>query len=171
MKEIKIEDIKLNPFTKISDEWMILAAGTKENGYNAMTCSWGHMGAIWQSGGGLPSVVVYVRPSRYTKEFVDREEFFTVSFFDKKYKKDMAYIGTHSGRDEDKIAKVGFTPVFTDESTYFEEADMVFICRKLYQAPIKEEGFVRQETVDECYPKRDFHEMYIGEIVKALVKE
>ena len=170
MREIKAEELNINPFTKISNDWMVLSAGTKENGYNAMLCSWGHMGAIWQNGGGLPSVVIYIRPSRYTKEFVDREDFFTLSFFDEKYKKGMTYLGTHSGRNEDKIANAGFTPEFTDGTTYLKEANMVFVCRKLYSATLKEEDFHSKKILDECYPDKDFHDMYIAEITKILAE-
>ena len=168
MKFEKIDVTKenINPFQRIGQDWMLISA-KKENKVNTMTASWGTMGVFW----GKNVVTVGIRPQRFTKEFVDAGDFFTLTFFDGERKEEMGYLGKVSGRDEDKIAKVGFTPVFTGESTYFEEADMVFICRKLYQAPIKEEGFVSQKTVDECYPKRDFHEMYIGEIVKALVKE
>ena len=87
---------------------------------------------------GLPTAVVYLRPQRYTKEFIDREEMFTLSVFDRAYKKALAYLGTHSGRDGDKISPTGLTPIFDENTTYFAEAEMVLICRKLYHAPLLE---------------------------------
>lgn len=69
----------MNPMTLISDEWMLITAGTQERGYNTMTACWGHMGAIWGHGEGLPTTIIYIRPQRYTKEFIDREEFYTLS--------------------------------------------------------------------------------------------
>lgn len=170
MKEINVHDLSINPMTMFAREWMLLTAGTKETGYNTMTCSWGHLGSIWGHGGGLPTAAVYVRPQRYTKEFMDREEYYTISFFPG-YKKELAYLGSHSGRDGDKIAETGLTPVFEDSCTYFAEASLVLVCRKLYQAPLKEEYFLDKEVMEEQYPKRDFHDLYIGEIVKVLAGE
>lgn len=170
MKEISYTELSMNPMTLIGKEWMLMTAGTKERGYNTMTCSWGHLGAIWGHGGGYPTSVCYVRPQRYTKEFVDREELYTLCFFDDR-KKELAYLGTHSGRDEDKVAAVGLTPAFGDGYTYFEEARLVLVCRKLYRAPLKEEGFFHSEVVEDNYPNRDFHDLYIGKIEKVLVAE
>jgi flavin reductase (DIM6/NTAB) family NADH-FMN oxidoreductase RutF len=170
MKEISYTELNINPMTLIGGEWMLLTAGTREHGYNTMTCSWGHLGAIWGHGGGYPTSVCYVRPQRYTKEFVDREELYTLCFFNER-KKELAYLGTHSGRDEDKVAKVGFTPAFGEGYTYFEEAKLVLVCRKLYRAPLKEEGFFHPEVVEDNYPNRDFHDLYIGKIEKVLVAD
>ena len=118
----------------------------------------------------MGTAICYVRPQRYTKEFVDREELYTLCFFDG-YKKELAYLGSHSGRDEDKVAKTGLTPVFGQGFTYFAEAKLVLVCRKLYRAPLKEEGFFFRETVEKNYPDRDFHDLYIGQIVKVLVAD
>lgn len=171
MREVSYSDLKFNPMTMIAKEWMLVTAGTEERGYNTMTASWGHLGSIWGHGGGTPTAVVYIRPQRYTKQFVDREELFTLTVFPPEYKQALGYLGARSGRDEDKVAKVGLTPVFGDGYTYFAEAKLVLVCRKLYRAPLVEEGFVHKETVEENYPARDFHEMYVGEIVKVLVGE
>ena len=170
MKEISVKELNLNPMTLISDGWLLITAGTKENSYNTMTACWGHMGAIWGAGRGLPTTSVYVRPQRYTKEFMDRENLYTLSFFHG-YKKEMAYLGTHSGRDGDKIAKTGLTPAFGDGFTYFAEANLVLVCRKLYRASLVEEGFIDRQVMEENYPDRDFHDLYIGEIIKVLIKE
>lgn len=171
MKKISVSELRLDPLTAIPKEWMLLTAGCEERGYNTMTASWGHLGAIWGHGGGLPSSVVYIRPQRYTKEFVDREELYTLSFFPEEFKKALGYLGSHSGRDEDKVAKAGLTPVFGDGYTYFAEAKLVLVCRKLYRAPLVAEGFVDRSIIDECYRAGDFHDMYIGQIVEVLVDE
>lgn len=171
MKEIQVKDLQLNPMTMISDGWLLITAGNEEAGFNTMTASWGHMGAILGTNKGLPTATVYIRPSRYTKEFVDREEYFTLSFFGNEYKRQLAYLGTHSGRDEDKVAKVGLEPTFEDNTTYFKDANLVLICRKIYRAPLVEDGFLDRSLITENYPERDFHTMYIGEIKKVLVKE
>ncbi len=171
MKEISYKELSINPMTLIGDQWMLITAGTEARGYNTMTASWGHLGAIWGHGGGLPTSVVYVRPQRYTKEFVDREEYYSLCFFPENYRKQLGYLGSHSGRDEDKVAAAGLTAVSDDRTTWFKEASLVLVCRKLYQAPLLEEGFLDHSIVDDNYPRRDFHDMYIGEIVKVMVAD
>lgn len=171
MKEIPIQDLNLNPIPEIAAGWMLLTAGSKETGCNTMTCSWGHTGSIWGHGGGMATAICYVRPQRYTKEFMDREMLYTLSFFPDGYKKQLGYLGSHSGRDGDKIAAAGLTPVFAEGYTYFREAKLVLVCRKLYQAPMKEEHFIDKSIVTEHYPDKDFHDLYIGEIIKVLVSE
>lgn len=170
MKEIPVQQLNMNPMTLIAKEWMLVTAGDETRGYNTMTASWGHLGSLWGHGGGLPTSVIYVRPQRYTKEFVDREELYTLCFFAPEYKEKLAYLGSHSGRDGDKVAAAGLTPVFGDGYTYFAEANLVLVCRKLYQAPIKEEYFLDKEVMNKAYPGKDFHDMYIGEIVKVLAE-
>ena len=174
MKEIAVQELKLNPMTLIGQEWMLITAGNEENGYNTMTAAWGHLGSIWHMPGQkdpMATAVAYVRPQRYTKEFVDREDLFTLTFFDESWKKQLGYLGTVSGRDEDKIKKAGLTPVFEDGTVWFEEAKLVLVCRKLYQQELRPEGFTDQEVLEKNYPRRDMHTMYIGEIQKVLVKE
>lgn len=168
MREITPQELKINPITAISEEWMLITAGD-EKGCNTMTASWGHIGSVWGRGSfGMGTAVCYVRPQRYTKEFIDREEYYTLCFFPEGYKDKLAYLGAHSGRDEDKIAKMGLTPVYEKGCTYFAEASLVLICRKLYRAPIVEEGFIDKSVIEDHYKAKDFHDMYIGEIVKIL---
>lgn len=171
MKEIRVQELQLNPMTLIAKRWMLITAGTEARGYNTMTASWGHLGSIWGHGGGLPTSVIYVRPQRYTKQFVDREELYTLCFFPEEYHQALALLGTRSGRDGDKVAAAGLTPVFEDGYTYFAEAELVLVCRKLYRAPILEEGFLDREVLEDCYPQRDFHDMYVGEIRRVLVRD
>ncbi len=171
MKEISVKELLLNPMTMIGEEWMLITAGTPERGYNTMTASWGHLGSIWGHGGNSATSVVYVRPQRYTKEFVDREEYYSLCVFPAEYHKHLAYLGTHSGRDEDKVGKMGLTPVSDGNTTWFAEAKLVLICRKLYRAPIVEEGFLDREVLEANYPSRDFHDLYVGRIEKVLVSE
>lgn len=174
MKEVNIKEIKFNPFSLIGDKWMLLTSGNKETGFNSMTIAWGQFGSIWSRPnrtGHLPTVVVYVRPQRYTREFIDRNDIFTVSSFDDKYKKDLAYLGSHSGRDEDKIKKVCFTPIFVDNTTLYKEASLTFVCKKIYQQTLKEECFKEEELISRNYPLKDFHDMYIGEVLKTYISD
>ena len=166
MKEISVSDLNLNPYLKIAKDWMLITTGDADS-YNTMTASWGHLGSLWNK----PTAICYVRPQRYTKEFIDREDAYTLCFFPQEYHKALGYLGSHSGRDGDKVADAGLTPVFGDGFTYFKEAELVLVCRTLYQAPLKEECFRDNTVMDAMYPDRDFHDLYIGAIEKVLVKE
>ena len=166
-KEINPRDLFLNPITTLSEEWPLITAGTKESGFNTMTISWGHIGSIW----GRPTFIAYVRPQRYTLEFMNSNDVFTVSVLPSNYKEALTYLGKVSGRNEDKVSKAGVTPVFDKDTTYFEEAKLVFICCKLYQAPILEEGFVDKDLMQQIYPQKDYHTMFVGEILSILVRE
>ena len=171
MKEIPVSELMLNPMTTIAKEWMLVTAGNEARGYNTMTASWGHLGSIWGHGGGLPTAMIYLRPQRYTKEFVDREELFTLSVFPEEYKKDLGHLGRVSGRDGDKVAQTQLTPVFDGDTTYFAQAKLVLVCKKLYRGTLTEEGFIDKSILDEHYPNRDLHDFYIGQILKVLVQE
>ncbi len=167
MKEISISELTLNPMTLIGNEWMLITAGTPERGYNTMTASWGHLGSLW----GHDTSVVYVRPQRHTKQFIDREDCYSLCFFDREHHDKLGYLGTHSGRDGDKVAAVGLTPESDENTTWFKEASLVLICRKLYRAPLAEEAFLDKSVVEKHYPRRDFHDLYVGEILKVLVAD
>lgn len=164
-QERKIEDINLNPFTKIGDEWMLITAGTGEK-INTMTASWGGLGVFW----GKNAATAYIRPQRYTKEFVDSNDLFTLSFFPPEYKKALNLCGSVSGRDADKIAQSGLTPYFVDGTASFEEASMILVCKKLYHSDMIPENFDAKEMDAKWYPNKDYHTIYISEILKVLVK-
>lgn len=173
-KELPIDQLQLNPFIAFGKDWMALAAGNEADGCNAMTIAWGHFGSLWERGSHrncLPTAICYVRPSRYTKEFLDKEERFTLCTFAPVQKKALGVLGSCSGRDGDKIAAAGLTPVFTDGTVAFAEAKMVYVCRKLYHAPLLKSGFVDKGLIDFNYPQRDFHEMYVGEIIKVFIND
>ena len=165
-REITPEELDFNPFQKIGKQWMLIAAGD-EKGFNMMTASWGGAGVMW----GKPAATVYIRPQRYTKEFVDREETFTMSFFKEEYRNSLKICGSTSGRDCDKIKEAGLTPYFTDAAVGFEEAEIILVCRKMYTDMIKSEFFIDKESEEKWYPQKDYHMMYIAEIEKVLVKE
>ena len=170
MKEISYKELSLNPMTMIDSGWWLITAGNETDGCNTMTASWGHLGSVWGHDKDSATAVVYIRPQRYTKQFVDREDYFTLSVMGDKYKKQLAYLGERSGKDEDKLANVGMKPWFVDGTAAIEDAEIVFVCKKLYCAPITEDCFVEKELVDKIYPDRDFHYMYVGRIEKVYIK-
>ena len=171
-KEVKAEELQVNPFTKIGKEWMLITAGTEEK-YNTITASWGGVGVIW----GKDVVTAYIRPQRYTKEFVDGSDRFTISFLPEDKREALNICGSVSGRDvENKWEKAGLHPYFVnektlEETTAVEEAEMIFVCRKLYAQEMYPECFVDTECDTKWYPQNDYHTMYIGEIEKVLVRE
>lgn len=167
LKEIDIKKLEKNPFTMIGDEWMLVTA-EKEGTVNTMTASWGGVGIMW----GTTVATVYLRPQRYTKEFVDAGEYFTLSFFGGEQKKAMGHLGGVSGREEpDKIEKAGLHIAQIDGQPAFSEASLVLVCKKLYVQEMKQECFVGTEEIEKWYPNKDFHFMYMAEIVKAYAAE
>lgn len=162
-KEIKPEMMKKNPFEAIGKDWMLITAGNQDKA-NTMTASWGGLGVMY----GKNVALVVIRPQRYTKEFVDREETFSLSFLDKSYRSIMNYLGTVSGRNEDKIAKSGLTLAFSDNTPYFGEANMVLICRKLFRQSMDENSLLKEGLDKTWYPNKDYHTLYIGEILKIM---
>ena len=165
-REIKAEELQFNPFTKIGKEWMLVTAGDEKK-HNTMTASWGAMGVMW----GRNVVSVYLRPQRYTKEFVDAGELFTVSFYSEEHRDALNICGTKSGRDCDKEKEAGLTPYYTDGTTAFKEADMIFVCRKMYAQPMGPKYFTEDWIDGKWYPDKDYHVMYMASIEKVLVKE
>ncbi len=164
MKKIDISSVSQNVFSAIGRQWMLLTAGDRE-GLNTMTVSWGGMGVLW----GKNVVTVYVRPQRYTYEFMERGDYFTVAFFGEDRHQDLALCGSKSGRDVDKVKECGFTPAFAaGDAPYFAEAKLVFVCRKLYFDDIEPAHFLTGDIDAQNYPAKDYHRMYIGEIVEVL---
>lgn len=165
-KEIAPEAMNESVFKVIGTDWLLVtgAAGGKAN---AMTASWGGMGIMW----GKPVAFLVIRPQRYTKEFIDKAEGLTISVFAGERRKMMGYFGSVSGRDEDKIARAGLTCLEDEGRVYFEEARMVFICKKLYAQEMQEACFIDNDSREKWYPDKDYHTMYIAEVEKLLVKE
>ena len=163
MREAALSEFKENVFQLISKDWILITAGTPER-YNAMTASWGGLGHIWSR----DVAYVFVRPTRYTYQFMEQYDRFTLSFFDKEYKKALSFCGTKSGREVDKFAATGLTPSRT-APVYPEQARLVLFCRKIYVSDITPAGMI-DKTLDDFY-QNDYHRMYIGEIERCLVKE
>lgn len=163
-KEIKAEEGKDNPFQLIGKEWMLVAAGNVEK-CNAMTASWGGVGIMW----GKPVAYVVIRPQRYTKEFMDQGERFSLSFLPEEYRKALNYMGTVSGRDADKIKESGLHTELLHETPAFTESRMVMICKKMFVQDMKKESFLQEDILTKWYPQEDYHTLYIAEIEKIYV--
>lgn len=163
-QEINVKELSMKPFEMIGDQWMLITA-KKDGKVNTMTASWGAMGIMW----GKNVVTVYIRPQRYTREFVEASDSFTLSFFGGEQKKALGHLGAVSGRTEpDKIERAGLHPTDVEGAPSFEEATLTLVCRKLYVQEMKPECFLGKEEIDRWYPENDFHYMYMAEIVKAF---
>ena len=165
-EQIDPKSLDQNVFSLIGDQWMLLTAGTGEK-CNTMTASWGGLGVLW----GKPVATVYIRPQRYTLEFVEREEKFTLAFFGEEYRKALALCGSKSGRDIDKVKECGFTVEMADGAPYFAQADLVLVCRKAYWQDMDPTHFLDGEIDGKWYPEKDYHRIFIGEIETVLKKK
>lgn len=165
-KKLKPEEMPDNPFKLIGSDWMLIAAGPPE-AHNMMTASWGGLGVLWNKN----VCFCVIRPHRYTYEFVEKAEGFTLSFLGEEYREALQLCGTKSGREIDKTEATGLTPTAGSlpGTTYFAEARMVLECRKIYFQDIDPEHFL-DPSIQGNYPQRDYHRMYVGEIVNCLVK-
>jgi flavin reductase (DIM6/NTAB) family NADH-FMN oxidoreductase RutF len=162
--QIKPTYITDNVFKLLDKDWMLVTAGNLED-YNTMTASWGHLGILWN----LPVAIAYIRPQRYTYEFANRYPEYTLSFFTERYRTALQFCGTRSGRDHDKAAETGLTPVQTERgNVIFQEARLVLECRKIYEDDLKKKNFLLPEIATKNYPRNDFHRFYMGEVVNVL---
>lgn len=165
MNKIDIKDLQSNVVSMFDDKWCLITAGNKDS-YNTMTASWGAMGELWNK----DVCFIFIRPQRYTLEFTEREEYFTLSFFGEEYKKALAFCGRNSGRDCDKAKETGLTPIEIDSSMSFEESETVIVCKKLFYQDIDPKGFTEKELDTANYPQKDYHRMYVGEVIACYQK-
>lgn len=162
-KEIKTENLKGNPFQLIGKDWMLVTAGNSDK-VNTMTASWGGLGVMF----GKDVAFIVIRPQRYTREFIDHEDTFSLSFLDKSYRKELNYLGSVSGRDENKIEKSGLTVEFLNDTPYFNESTNVLICKKLLRQPFDSNSLLIEGMNQTFFPNKDYHILYIAEITKVL---
>ena len=164
--QIDIKDLKDNVVSLIGDQWMLVTAGDRAK-CGTMTASWGGIGVLW----GKPSATIYIRPQRYTKQFIDRGEFFTLAFFGEEHRDKLKFCGSKTGWEVDKVTACGFTVMGSETGApYFDEARLVLVCRKRY-SQVMDESVIPAEVKKTFYPDQDYHTIYIGEIVEVLVKE
>lgn len=164
-KEINLKQLSLEPFSLIGDAWMLITSGDMQD-YNMMTASWGGLGVLWNK----LVAICFIRPQRYTFEFVERNDYFSLSFYNEKYRDALTLCGTKSGRDVNKTVAINFTPAFNEPAPYFEEADLVFVCQKIHSQFLDPGCFI-DKSVEKNYNNGDYHKMYGGKIIKGLKKE
>lgn len=162
--KIRPKEINENIFKLIGDDWMLITAGNKKEA-NTMTASFGGFGIFC-----FKDVAhIYVRPERHTFGFLEKNETFSLSFFDPTFKDKLAYCGKVSGKDENKIAKCGFSTLYDENETpYFKEAKITVICKKMYSQDIEKNCFNNIEAYNKTYSSGGIHRMYIGEIIEVI---
>lgn len=169
MKPIAIKDLSENFIETISKEWMLVTAGTPDS-FNTMTANWGGVGYLWNK----PVVFVFVRPERYTFEFTEKCDSFTLSFLGKENKDIHKICGFKSGREVDKVKETGLKPIITEKGNVtFEQSRLTLECRKLYTSVLKEESFIDTAPFKQWYGgiHGNLHHVYVAEITDVWMKE
>lgn len=169
--KIEASDLPDNVIQLIGKEWMLVTAGNKGS-YNTMTASWGGVGYIWER----PSTFIFIRDTRYTYQFLQQEESFTLSFFDEKYRNALRICGTRSGRDTNKIEEAGLTPLETPSGLMsFGEARMIIECKKMFVQELDYANLTepyKTKVMEESYKNESSkHQMFISEIINIWVKK
>ncbi len=169
---IPVTDLKDNVIDLVGNQWMLVTAGNARS-YNTMTASWGTMGVVW----GKPAAMIMIRESRYTYEFLEREQAFTLSFFSESYRPALRVCGTRSGRTSDKVKDAGLTPVQTPSGMMsFGEARMIIECKTMFQQRMDTEHFTpayKDEIEKEYYATSDAsrHQLFVSEIIRVWIKK
>ncbi|HHU82936.1 MAG TPA: flavin reductase family protein [Firmicutes bacterium] len=162
---IEPQRLTANVFKLIGEDWLLITAGTPEE-FNMMTAGWGGFGILW----GKPVCFCFIRPQRYTYGLMEKNSVFTLTAFAEKYRDILNFCGTKSGREVNKTAETGLTPVTGKAGgVYFQEADLVMECKKIYYQDL-EPGHFLDPSIHNSYGSNDHHRMYIGEILNCLVK-
>ena len=158
------EELEGNPFQMIGKQWMLITAGN-ETDANTMTASWGGLGILWNK----PVSFAFIRPTRHTYGFTEREDTYSLCFFGEEYRDALRLCGTVSGRERDKIAEAGLTLRHDGAAPYFDEAQTVLICRKLHYQDIDPAGFL--DPAIHGHYNNDYHRVYVGEILQVLTRK
>jgi len=162
-KPSQVKSLSDNVFALLDDDWMLITAGSTKK-WNTMTASWGGFGILWNK----PVAFIFVRPTRHTYRFTETATRFTLSFFERRWKKALLLCGSKSGRDTDKAKATGLTSFSPGPGLVsFRQARMILACRKLYHSDLDPRRFL-DPRIERNYPKKDYHRMYVGEIVRCL---
>ncbi|MHB8063874.1 MAG: flavin reductase [Ruminiclostridium sp.] len=163
--ELSREEFRENVLTRIGDDWMLVTAGNETEGCNTLTACWGGVGNLWHK----DAAFIFIRPTRYTYEFIERNDMFSLTFFPKKFRKELALLGAKSGRDGDKIAEANLTVQYLDGVPTYEQGNLVMLCKKMYYLDFVPER-IPEDVIKRFYPDGDFHRFYAGEIIKIYHK-
>ena len=164
-QKITSDIVEINPFEKIGKNWMLITAGNKEK-VNTMTASWGALGQMW----GKDAAFIVVRQSRYTKEFIDREGKFSLSFLNEKHRHLMKFLGAVSGRNENKIKEASLEIGYYEGVPIIDLAEFILICRVMSSTLLKPEDFIDKGIDETWYKDKDYHTLYIAEVTDMIAR-
>jgi len=163
-KNVEFKDFEFPKFDEIKKGFLITAGSL--NKFNTMTAGWGNFGVFWSK----PSLIVYVRDTRYSYEFFNENEYFTASFLPKTMEKALSLCGTLHGNEVDKVALSHLTPFSVEKSVAFEQSEKIIVCKKVLHADVKPENMDDASFDNKIYPLKDYHRIFFGEIVKIISK-
>ena len=152
--------MNINPFAKFNKQWALVTAGNKDH-FNSMTISWGSMGTIW----GKDIITIYIRPERYTFEFLEKYDNFTISFYEEKYRNCLNIMGNLSGRDVDKVKEADLTPIEIENAITYKQASQTYLCKKLYLQQLDKNKL--PADLQKYYEDKQVHYIILGEVIKV----
>lgn len=164
-QKISTDLVNNNIFQMIGKDWMLITAGNGDK-VNTMTASWGGFGVMW----GKNAAYIVVRESRYTKEFLDSSDTFSLTFFENPPRGELKYLGGVSGRDEDKIKNARIDVCYAGDTPFVGDGNLVFICRKMSATRIDDSTILDKKVIENWYADGDYHTLYIGEITEVLAR-
>lgn len=170
MKEVTMDTLintKIDVFARFNQQLTVVTAGTMDD-FNAMTIGWGMMWNIWGHPGS--AITIYVSPDRNTHEYLEREDYFTVSFFPEEYRDDVITLGRISGIHSNKIEHTSLTPVELNNGVSYKQAELTFLCKKIYEYDFEKEKM--PVHMQKIYGTLAPHTEYIGYIedVKGFIR-
>lgn len=162
---ISPKELDQNIFKLISDDWMLITSGNKEKA-NTMTASFGGFGVLFFKN----VATIYVRPERYTYQFLEENNTFSLTFFDESFREKLKFCGSNSGKDIDKIQACNFNIEYcNNETPYITDGKITVICKTLYKQDIEKNCFTDISSYEKTYSSGGMHRMYIGEITQIIV--
>lgn len=167
LRAVDPKTLKPEVYQAFGTQYALLTAGDRDC-CNTMTIGWCQLGRLWNQ----PVCTVYVRPERYTYEFTEKHDYFTVSVMPLEAKQTMSFCGSKSGRDVDKIKECGLTLCYgKEDAPFFDEAELVLVCKKIYMQDLEPNGVLEDEKILSFYGENGgWHRMYVGRVEEAYLK-
>ena len=164
MRKVDQKSITDNVIDEFKNQAALVCARKKDGTFNMYTIAWGSIGELWSK----DVLTVYVKPIRYTDQFLFEDEYFTVTFLNNEDRKVLSICGSKSGRDIDKVKECNLSVVDLGKGITFEGFRRVYLCRKIYQGQLKKEEFVNSnDIIDKYYKDEPYHNFYVGEIIEV----
>lgn len=161
-----IESLKLNPIEKFKKQWFLISVGTTYNDYNLMTANWATIGYLWNK----PVISIFIRPQRYTYNFIESNQYVCINFLSKKYNNILTLCGSRSGKQINKKSLEGISVTnYNDECVFVDQSELVIISKKIFKSNIKSKQFLENKINDLFYADSDYHTMYVLEIETILM--